>query len=442
MTPTPESIAARLQRIQRENAQQQQTLHGQFLQLQHASLEHMSELIEQQIGMAGGSPTIQTGRSRPAAPLFDTSQLVEFATRSMARCFGQEFAVYEGRRHPRIPNGDLLLMSRVVEINGERGQFDRPASILTEYDVPPEAWFYRGQNFTSLPYSLWMEIALQPCGFLSAYLGTPLMHPEVDYYFRNLDGNARILDGMNVRGKTVSCAARVSSTIASDATIIQKFSFLVSCEGRRVFEGESIFGFFPPEGMANQVGLDGGKAAPARYESVGEGKLPGEWVDLTRPGGYITSQPSRPYEHLAGVQMHFLDRVFIANDQPAYLYGVRENDPQAWFYACHFFQDPVMPGSLGVEAILEALQLYALHSGLSKRFRSPVFAPVLDRPMVWKYRGQILPGHKQMKIEVNVTTIEEVEDRVILEGDASLWADAVRIYEVRHAAVCVMENHA
>lgn len=285
-----------------------------------------------------------------------------------------------------------------------------------------------------------MEIALQPCGFLSAYLGTPLMHPEVDYYFRNLDGNARILDGMDVRGKIVACAARVTSTIASDTTIIQKFTFRVSCEGRSVFEGELIFGFFPPEGMANQVGLDGGKAAPARYERVGEGNLAGEWIDLTGPGEYFSAQPSRPFDYLAGGQMHFLDRVFIANDQPAYLYGVRENDPRAWFYACHFYQDPVMPGSLGVEAILEALQLYALRSGVGKRFRSPVFALVLDRPMVWKYRGQILPGHKQMKIEVNVTKIEEFDDRVILEGDASLWADAVRIYELKHAAVCVMEN--
>ena len=400
----------------------------------------MSELIEQQIDMAGGSPIVRAGKPRSGAPLFDTPQLVEFATRSMARCFGPEFAVYEGRRHPRIPNGDLLLMSRVVEIDGKRGQFEKPATILTEYDVPPDAWFYQGQNFTSLPYSLWMEIALQPCGFLSAYLGTPLMHPEVDYYFRNLDGNARILDGMDVRGKTVSCAARVTSTIASDSTIIQKFTFLVTCEGRGVFEGGSIFGFFPPEGMANQVGLDGGKAAPARYEHVGEGGLPGEWIDLARPGGYFTAQPSRPYFHLAGGPMHFLDRVFIANDQPAYLYGVRENDPRAWFYACHFYQDPVMPGSLGVEAILEAVQLSALHSGVGERFHSPVFAPVLDRQMLWKYRGQILPGHKQMKVEVNITKIEEYEDRVILEGDASLWADAVRIYEVKHVAVCVMES--
>lgn len=440
MNPTPESIASRLQRIQRENAQQQQTLHSQFLQLQHASLERMSELIEQQIDTAGGSPVIQAGKHRSAAPLFDTSQLVEFATRSMARCFGPEFAVYEGRRHPRIPNGDLLLMSRVVEIDGKRGQFNQPASILTGYDVPLDAWFYVGQNFTSLPYSLWMEIALQPCGFLSAYLGTPLMHPEVDYYFRNLDGNARILDGLDVRGKTVSCAARVTSTIASDSTIIQKFTFHVSCEGRGVFEGESIFGFFPPEGMANQVGLDGGKAVPARYESVGESGLAGEWVDLTRPGVYFTSESSRPFDHLAGGQMHFLDRVFIANKSPAYLYGVRDNDPRAWFYTCHFYQDPVMPGSLGVEAILEAVQLYALRSGLGKRFRSPVFAPVLDQPMVWKYRGQILPGHQQMKIEVNITRIEEFDDRVILEGDASLWADAVRIYEVKHALVSVMES--
>jgi hypothetical protein len=134
---------------------------------------------------------------------------------------------------------------------------------------------------------------------------------------------------MDVRGKTVSCAARVTSTIASGTTIIQKFAFRVSCEGRSVFEGESIFGFFPPEGMANQVGLDGGKAVPARYERMGESGMGGEWIDLTRPGAYFAAEPSRPFDHLAGGQMHFLDRVFIANKSPAYLYGVRDNDPRA-----------------------------------------------------------------------------------------------------------------
>jgi 3-hydroxymyristoyl/3-hydroxydecanoyl-(acyl carrier protein) dehydratase len=443
----PLEINTRLQQILREHAQNANPLHSQFLRMQETSLEQVASLIEMQIGLAGGGaqalPAIQPAAGREA--LFTRRQLEEFATGSMAKCFGAEFQLYEQRRHPRIPNGDLLLMSRVLEIHGKRHNFDQPSSILVEYDVPVDAWYYRNENFSSLPYAIWMEIALQPCGYLAAYLGTSLLFPNVDFYFRNLDGSARILSDADVRGATIACRAVLLSTIASGSTIIQKFSFECSCRGQVVFEGQSIFGFFPPETMAAQAGLDAGKAVQPLYETLAQAGLPGEWVNFTDPltAGIFSPPAHRPYEHLAGGQLHFLDRVFIAEPGPdrphPTLYGLRANDPQAWFYACHFFGDPVMPGSLGVEAILEAVQLYALRAGLGSQFRSPRFGLPLDRPLSWKYRGQILPSHRQMKVEVQVTGVEQTPEQVTILANASLWADATRIYEVKNAAVCLGE---
>jgi 3-hydroxymyristoyl/3-hydroxydecanoyl-(acyl carrier protein) dehydratase len=31
-------------------------------------------------------------------------------------------------------------------------------------------------------------------------------------------------------------------------------------------------------------------------------------------------------------------------------------DPAEWFFKAHFFQDPVQPGSLGIEALIQLLQ--------------------------------------------------------------------------------------
>ncbi len=451
MPKDPLEINARLQQMLRENAQKANPLHSQFLRLQETSLEQIASLIEMQIDLAGGGvqpEAVAQAKSQPAGkpPLFTRRQLEEFATGSMARCFGAEFEIYEHRRHPRIPNTDLLLMSRVLEISGQRHNFEQTSSILVEYDVPVDAWFYRNENFSSLPYSIWMEIALQPCGFLSAYLGTPLLFPDVDFYFRNLDGSARILSDADMRGETIACRAVLLSTVASGSTVIQKFTFECSCRGQVVFEGQSIFGFFPPETMAAQAGLDAGKSVPPAYESLAQTGLPGEWFNFADPALAAVSfsaLPQRPYEHLAGGQLHFLDRVFIAEPRPGqpgpYLYGLRANDPQAWFYTCHFHQDPVMPGSLGVEAILEAIQLYALRAGLGKQFHSPRFGPALDQPMSWKYRGQILPTHRQMKLEVQVTAIQTTPEQVTILANASLWADATRIYETKNAAVCLRE---
>ena len=39
-------------------------------------------------------------------------------------------------------------------------------------------------------------------------------------------------------------------------------------------------------------------------------------------------------------------------------------NPDLWFFPCHFFQDPVMPGSLGVEAIIQALQCIVIQKKL------------------------------------------------------------------------------
>ena len=44
---------------------------------------------------------------------------------SVAACFGPEFAIYEGRRVPRNPNGDLQLLTRIVDAS-PRGNPPRP----------------------------------------------------------------------------------------------------------------------------------------------------------------------------------------------------------------------------------------------------------------------------------------------------------------------------
>ncbi|MCZ6632966.1 MAG: PfaB family protein, partial [bacterium] len=120
--------------------------------------------------------------------LFNENHIREFATGSIPKCFGPEYQIYETRRAPRTPNGDLQLISRVLEVHGQRGEFSPDSHLIAEYDVPSDPWFYRQNPYPALPYSIAMEIALQPCGFLSAYLGSTLPYPEVDFYFRNLDG--------------------------------------------------------------------------------------------------------------------------------------------------------------------------------------------------------------------------------------------------------------
>lgn len=416
-----------LAQIALENFKKRGVVHSRFLESRRASLQQMGKLIQLQIS------------ARNTVPLFSEYHLREFASGSIVNCFGSDYQVFKGRRVSRIPNGDFRMISRVMLISGRRQEFNEVAGIAAEYDVPVDTWYYRDNAFPYMPYSLYMEIALQACGFLSAYLGTPLISPEQDLYFRNLDGNARLLSTVDLRGRTVICKGRLLSTVVSSGTILQKFDFELICGKKSIYKGETIFGYFQPQVMVDQVGLDGGKATMPGYRRMGRANSEG----ICKDGQLLQSKVGKSSYRLAGGYLDLLDDVIVVKkggtQRMGYVYASKEVNPQDWFFERHFYQDPVMPGSLGIEAIITAIQAYALECDLGNCFKLPRFGLVEGNSASWKYRGQLTPKSKKMELEVNITRIERTHDQVSIWGDASLWADDVRIYEVKNAAIRLLE---
>lgn len=365
----------------------------------------------------------------------------EWATGSFEACFGPEYRIYDQRRGPRLPNGDLQLISRLVALNGERRVVEPGASLIAELDVPSDPWYCRENAFPDMPYSILMELALQPCGLLSALLGSTLPYPESDFYFRNLDGRGRLLRSLDLRGRTIQAHARLLSSTAIEGAIIQKFEYALRCDGEPLFVGDTTFGHFTPDALANQVGLDGGQTIPpwigqhpeAPRLELRAGTTSFPW--LARPA------PERPHYRLAGQHFDLLDRFVVVEGGGRHglgaVYADRRVRPDDWFFACHFYQDPVMPGSLGVEAIIQAMQAFALRLDLGAQIGSPRFGLPVDHEVTWKYRGQILPTDAWLSLEVEMKRVDVGSDRITLVGDASLWRDRTRIYQVTDVAICL-----
>jgi 3-hydroxymyristoyl/3-hydroxydecanoyl-(acyl carrier protein) dehydratase len=378
----------------------------------------------------------------PLAPkrsaLFDERHITEFATGSLAACFGPEYAIYDTRRAPRTPNGDLQLISRVLSVDGTRGQVVPNSSLVTEYDVPEHPWYLDQNAYPTVPYSILMEIGLQPCGFLSAHLGSTLPYPDENFYFRNLDGNGKFLRDLDLRGRTITNHVRLLSSTAIQGIIIQKFAYELSCGGQPFYAGEATFGYFQAEALVDQIGLDRGNSpAPLIHSITAPTSL-----DLRLPA-LFRSPNGQPDYRLSGGQLHLLDEVQIDSSGKfgqGYAYGHKVINSRDWFFKAHFHQDPVMPGSLGVEAMLQALQAYALQTGVGRDFRSPRFAHALDHNTVWKYRGQIVPDNQDMSLELHITKPVAAPGRITLHAQASLWKENLRIYEVNSLALSVVET--
>lgn len=416
--------------------------HRAFLDGRRVAQTEISTLIEMQLSIGRrlvGAPAtaldvcVTPPEMGDAPPLFDAQDLRAFALGDPVQCFGPSFAVYGGRRLPRIPNGPLLFLSRVVAIQGEPGHFTGEPSLTSAYDVPEDVWYYEGDLYPGLPpYAILMEMALQPCGFLSAYLESSLLVPDADFHFRNLDGRGTVLADMDLRGRCVQDEVQLVSSTQGQGAIIQAFTYRLSCEGVPFYEGWASFGYFTAGALSRQIGLDkGARVEPWMASSYAKGQ----------PGMVAASIDSCDVDLRVPHRLRLVEDIVMAPEGgrygAGYLHARVPVSPSDWFFQAHFYQDPVMPGSLGIEAacqaVFQALSAYA--RCVYPHWRQGRLRQVPAQTVVWKYRGQVTQSDRDLTLEVHVSQVRVDENGVTFVGDASVWLGDVRIYAVEGLAL-------
>lgn len=98
--------------------------------------------------------------------------------------------------------------------------------------------------------------------------------------------------------------------------------------------------------------------------------------------------------------------------------------PEQWFFQCHFKEDPVMPGCLGLDASWQLVGFYLGWLGYPGRGRALGVGEV-------KFTGQVLPTAKLVTYHLNIK-------RVISRGLTLGIADGVM--EVDGKAIYTMEG--
>lgn len=101
--------------------------------------------------------------------------------------------------------------------------------------------------------------------------------------------------------------------------------------------------------------------------------------------------------------------------------------PDLWFFDCHFPGDPVMPGCLGLDALWQLLGFYLACSGGPGRGRALGVGEV-------KFTGQILPEHKKVTYQVEMTRL--LKRRLFMGvGNGTVLVDGRPIYQAKDLRV-------
>ncbi|MET8129192.1 beta-ketoacyl synthase N-terminal-like domain-containing protein [Streptomyces sp. NPDC005065] len=349
--------------------------------------------------------------------------------------FGPAYAAFDGpRRMPRLPGPPYHFITRIAAVDQKPGSMLAGGTVEAEYDIPERAWYFPQNDSATMPLAVLMEIGLQPCGWLATYIGCPLS-VDTDLLFRNLDGTAIVSGDVHAGAKTVRTRAHLRDISQTTDMILVFFDVECLADDVPVLTMSTSFGFFPPKAFAGQSGLpvlEGDHVALA---------APGQHVvDLTdRPDGYRTGEP-----RLAGPMLLMLDRItgyWPDGGRAGLGRACAEKDVDAgeWFFKAHFFADPVQPGSLGIEAMYQLLQWCVIERGT--RAANPRFAPMIDRPLEWKYRGQILPTNDRITIELEITEVGSDGRGEYVLAEAWLWVDQKRIYHARGLGIRILAGN-
>jgi 3-hydroxymyristoyl/3-hydroxydecanoyl-(acyl carrier protein) dehydratase/1-acyl-sn-glycerol-3-phosphate acyltransferase len=299
--------------------------------------------------------------------------------------------------------------------------------------VPANAWYFDDNGAATMPNCVLMEVALQPCGWLASYtLHREAGEPEL--LFRNLDGDAVQHREVRPGDRTITTEVEMLSLDRVGDLIIEKFSVRCTVDGQPLLDVETVFGFFPPEAMANQKGFG--------REVVDASRPPAAAIDLAgRPAALFGGSARLPDSKLL-----MIDRIcgFWPEGGTKGLGLIRaEKDivPCVWFFKAHFFQDPVQPGSLGVEAMLQAMQALMLLEGMDEGMTAPRFEPLaLGERALWRYRGQVTPDRGVVAVEFEVHERGRDAGGPFVIGSAVLSADGLQIYQAPRLGMRLVES--
>ncbi len=106
--------------------------------------------------------------------------------------------------------------------------------------------------------------------------------------------------------------------------------------------------------------------------------------------------------------------------------------PDLWFFKCHFENDPVMPGCLGLDALWQLLGFYLGWTGARGSGRALGLNEL-------KLTGQVLPQTKLVKYRVDLKRV--INRKLVLGiGDGKMFADDKLIYEASDLKVGLFDN--
>ena len=402
--------------------------------------------------LTGRPPRPGTAPAPAPDARWSRADLERLASGRVSDLFGPAFAALDGRtRQTRMPMPPMLLADRVTRIEGEPGSMGT-GSIQTETDVAADAWYLDpAGRMAAGPF---VE-AGQADLLLISWLGVDLANPQ-DRVYRLL--GCRV----TFHGELPAPGERLRYDISIDRHVehqgVRLFFFRYACyvgDRLRLTLTEGQAGHFTDAELAGSGGIhwtpESDPPPPARVDPPAvrterrsfdaralRAFTEGRAADCFGPG-WEPAKAHRSTPRPGGGELRLLHEItaFDPHGGPwgrGYLCARAAVRPDDWFFGGHFLNDPCMPGTLMLEAALQALAFHLAALGHTVDRDGWRFEPVQGVDFDLRCRGQVTPDTRSLEYRVFVTEVHAGPEPTV-HAQVLCVADGLPAFHVRRAAV-------
>lgn len=386
-----------------------------------------------------------SGKRIPNNCLYDYDEILEMTSGSMAKVLGKEYAALDNFKvRARMPLPPFLFVTRITKIDAKFGDFNSSCSIEGEYDVPQDCVFsINSEEISPTVLAESSHIGI----FLAAYLGIDIKS-NGQLRFRITDVST-IYKSENFPkiGETVQIRFEVERFIKNGDITLMICNFEVYRNNKLIILNKQIGGFFTEKELHNSAGLPEEiykdvKALPVKmYKPICTKKTFNcDEVHAFLQGNMAAcfGNTLSSFAYKVADNFMLIDRIIeIKSNGGKYGLGCiiseKDIDESFWPFACHFKNDPILPGTVMLEAMTQTSIFFQTYMGLYNRQKPVRISWKKDSMIKSQFRGEISKGKHTLRIRIDVMEVSEELDETTIAIEGAVFCEGVKIVQVNNS---------
>ncbi|MBE5936305.1 MAG: hypothetical protein E7262_11100 [Lachnospiraceae bacterium] len=387
--------------------------------------------------------------------IWNREQILTMTDTSMAAVLGEKYKEVDNYSvRARMPLPPFLFASRIVEIDAEFGEL-KPSSIAAEYDFEESGVFGVGDN--KISYLLPVE-ASHIGIFLMGYMGLDVISNGT-LSFRALDNAQTFYSGKPFRvGDTMKTIFKIHRFAQNGSTTIMYYTYETYNGDELVSISEASGGFFTKAELESNKGIVTPKLRfnplepkeLLHFSHTSKTSYTDEETHAFYKGNYeacfgndVKLSLAEKYYIRDAVKM--IDRVTnIDYNGGKYgrgiICGEKNITPDMWPFEVHFKNDPVFPGIIMVDGVLQLEMFLFGHTGMLGHYNNAEIKVVEGACVKSKFRGQVRKGYSLLRYEVHIKECVQKEDGIFVLTEASIYNNDVHVIQVDNYEIKIYEK--